>query len=145
MWLCSLFSLGMLSHHHYLIQIWFLLILLSALTSTSLSILDKIFECAQLVTSAALWGLRFWAPTGAESCRASGFNSWVLSFYSWWISCCWTKSIVRSCTRALRAVTTVENDGGKLQGEWQPDLRRWVHRLSWVYPLVLSFPLGACQ
>ena len=61
-----------------------------------------------------LGGLRFWAPTSAESCRASGFDSWALSFRSWWISCYWTKSIFRLSTRASRAMTIVENDEGKL-------------------------------
>ena len=89
----------------------------------------------------ALWGVStFELPLVL---RALGFDSWALSFQWRWISCCWTKSIVRSSTRASRAVTTVENDGGE---EWRPDLLwRSVHQLSWVCQLVPSFPLGACQ
>ena len=55
----------------------------------------------------------FWAPISAESCRTSDFDSWFLSFHSWWISCCWTKSIVRSSIHVSRAVTTVENNWQK--------------------------------
>ena len=59
-------------------------------------------------------GLLFWAPTSTASSGVSGFDSWTLSFRSWWISYCWTKSNVRSSTRASRAATKFENDGGRL-------------------------------
>ena len=52
------------------------------------------------------------------------------------ISCCWTKSIVRSSTRSSRAVTTVENVEVNFQEAWQlvsltrPSAQHWMYCIT---------------
>ena len=124
--------LGMLLLCHCLIALRLSLLLLDAVTC--------VLSQVQL-----FGGFHFCAPTTAESCWAWGFGSWSLSFRSWWISCCWTKSIVSSPTRASRAVTTVENDEGRLQRKvttWSSSEIGAPIELSLSVSCLHSFPFG---